>query len=113
MRDIALNFSRPGGQVVCQYYNFLRLGREGYRKIHDACYATAQYLAEQLAKVDLFEMLYDGKTNEIDNDNFNEILSVVRGLAANDERIIDYFKDKESVELEKSKYTERFIFNET
>jgi glutamate decarboxylase len=26
MRDIALNFSRPGGQIVCQYYNFLRLG---------------------------------------------------------------------------------------
>ncbi|MDG2014412.1 MAG: glutamate decarboxylase, partial [Pirellulaceae bacterium] len=40
MRDIALNFSRPGGQVVCQYYNFLRLGREGYRKIHDGCYET-------------------------------------------------------------------------
>ena len=38
MRDIALNFSRPGGQVACQYYNFLRLGREGYRKIHAACY---------------------------------------------------------------------------
>ncbi len=27
MRDIALNFSRPGGQIVCQYYNFLRLGK--------------------------------------------------------------------------------------
>ena len=64
MRDIALNFSRPGGQVVCQYYNFLRLGREGYRKIHGACYATAQFLAEQLAKVDLFEILYDGDTDQ-------------------------------------------------
>ena len=39
-------------------------------------------------------VIYDEKTNEIDNDNFNEILSVVRGLAANDERIVDYFKDK-------------------
>ena len=64
MRDIALNFSRPGGQVVCQYYNFLRLGREGYRKIHGACYATAQFLAEQISKVDLFEVIYDGQTNE-------------------------------------------------
>jgi len=26
MRDIALNFSRPGGQGVCQYYKLLRLG---------------------------------------------------------------------------------------
>jgi glutamate decarboxylase len=64
MRDIALNFSRPGGQVVCQYYNFLRLGREGYRKIHGACYATAQFLAEQIGKVDLFEVIYDGQTHE-------------------------------------------------
>ena len=38
----ALNFSRPGGQIVAQYYNFLRLGKEGYRKIHQACYATAE-----------------------------------------------------------------------
>ena len=28
MRDLTLNFSRPGGKVVCQCYNFLRLGRE-------------------------------------------------------------------------------------
>ena len=64
MRDIALNFSRPGGQVVCQYYNFLRLGREGYRKIHTACYQTAQYLADQVAKLGPFEIIYDGKMSE-------------------------------------------------
>lgn len=32
MPTFALNFSRPGGQIVAQYYNFLRLGREGYKK---------------------------------------------------------------------------------
>ena len=32
MRDIALNFSRPGGQIVCQYYNFLRLGRRAIER---------------------------------------------------------------------------------
>ena len=42
----------------------------------------------------ILPVIYDGDTNEIDNDNFNEILSIVRGLAANDERIIEYFKDK-------------------
>lgn len=61
MRDIALNFSRPGGQVVCQYYNFLRLGREGYRKIHSACYETAQYLAREIEKLGPFEVIYDGQ----------------------------------------------------
>lgn len=60
MPTFALNFSRPGGQIVCQYYNFLRLGKEGYEKIHGACYDTAQYLAEEVGKLGPFEMLYDG-----------------------------------------------------
>ena len=42
----------------------------------------------------ILPVIYNGDTNEIDNENFNEILSIVRGLAANDERIIEYFKDK-------------------
>jgi glutamate decarboxylase len=60
MRDIALNFSRPGGQIVCQYYNFLRLGKEGYRKIHTACYETAKYIAGEIEKLGPFEIIYDG-----------------------------------------------------
>jgi glutamate decarboxylase len=64
MRDIALNFSRPGGQVICQYYNFLRLGREGYRKIHTACYETARFLAREIEKLGPFEILYGGHMNQ-------------------------------------------------
>lgn len=60
MSVFALNFSRPGGQIICQYYNFLRLGKEGYRKIQMACYETAQYLAEEIAKMEPFEILYNG-----------------------------------------------------
>ncbi len=30
MATFALNFSRPGGEIIAQYYNFLRLGRNGY-----------------------------------------------------------------------------------
>lgn len=63
MRDIALNFSRPGGQVICQYYNFLRLGNEGYRKIHNACYETAQYLAAKIEAMGPFEIIYGGQMN--------------------------------------------------
>ena len=33
MPTFALNFSRPGAQVVAQYYNFLRLGFEGYQAV--------------------------------------------------------------------------------
>ncbi|WP_323085866.1 glutamate decarboxylase, partial [Providencia alcalifaciens] len=60
MPTFALNFSRPGGQIIAQYYNFLRLGREGYAKIHNACYATAQYLAREIEKLGPFEMIFDG-----------------------------------------------------
>ncbi len=60
MRDIALNFSRPGGQIVCQYYNFLRLGRSGYAQVHGACYDTAQYLADEIARMGPFDIVYDG-----------------------------------------------------
>ncbi len=34
----AINFSRPAGQVIAQYYEFLRLGREGYTKVQNASY---------------------------------------------------------------------------
>jgi len=61
MPTFALNFSRPGGQIVAQYYNFLRLGREGYRKIHQACYDTAAYLSDEINKMGLFKVIYDGR----------------------------------------------------
>ncbi|KEF42422.1 MAG: glutamate decarboxylase [Cyanobium sp. CACIAM 14] len=60
MRDLSLNFSRPGGQVVSQYYNFLRLGREGYRKVHATCYDTARFLADAIAGLGPFEIVYGG-----------------------------------------------------
>ena len=41
MPTFALNFSRPGSQIVAQYYNFLRLGREGYRRVHQASQEVA------------------------------------------------------------------------
>jgi glutamate decarboxylase len=60
MPTFALNFSRPGGQVVAQYYNFLRLGREGYRKIQQACHDCALFLADEIGKLGPFEILFDG-----------------------------------------------------
>jgi glutamate decarboxylase len=63
MPTFALSFSRPGGQIVAQYYNFLRLGKKGYRKIHTACYETAQYLAAELGKLGPFQILFDGNPN--------------------------------------------------
>ena len=61
MPTFALNFSRPGGQVVAQYYNFVRLGRDGYAKLHSSCYRTAQYLAREIAALGPFEMIFAGE----------------------------------------------------
>jgi glutamate decarboxylase len=61
MPTFALNFSRPGGQIIAQYYNFLRLGREGYRKIQQACYDTARYLADEIEKLGPFDIIYNGR----------------------------------------------------
>jgi glutamate decarboxylase len=61
MPTFALNFSRPGGQIACQYYNFLRLGRAGYRRTHQACADTGAYVAAEVAKLGPFEVVYDGR----------------------------------------------------
>ena len=60
MPTFALNFSRPGGEIVAQYYNLLRLGREGYRKVQQACTDSAIWLGSQIAAMGPFELLYDG-----------------------------------------------------
>lgn len=60
MPTFALNFSRPGGQIVAQYYNLLRLGKEGYRKVQTACYDTARYIADEIEKLGPFKVLFNG-----------------------------------------------------
>lgn len=60
-------------------------------------------------------VIYDEETQEIDNENFDEILSIVRGLASNDERIIEYFKEKNDPKGSKKKSTGQFqleVFSE-
>jgi glutamate decarboxylase len=60
MPTFALNFSRPGSQVVAQYYNFLRLGREGYRAVQQGCQDVARRLSAAIAELGPFELLTDG-----------------------------------------------------
>jgi glutamate decarboxylase len=60
MPTFALNFSRPGSQIVAQYYNFLRLGKEGYKQIQQSCRDSALYLSGKIAKLGPFELISDG-----------------------------------------------------
>ncbi|WP_282838098.1 glutamate decarboxylase [Microbacterium flavum] len=60
MPTFALNFSRPGAQVLLQYYVFLRLGVEGYRRVQAASRAVAMYLAQQIEAMPAFDLWNDG-----------------------------------------------------
>jgi glutamate decarboxylase len=60
MPTFTLNFSRPGNQVIGQYYNFLRLGRGGYSQIMHCLSDTARWLGDQLDKSEHFEVISDG-----------------------------------------------------
>ncbi len=61
MPTFALNFSRPGGQIVAQYYILMRLGFEGFRAIQQSCMDTAQWLADEINKIGPFKLFYDGR----------------------------------------------------
>ena len=60
MPTFAINFSRPGSQVVAQYYNFIRLGKDGYRRIHQSCQDVAKYLAGEIEKLGPFRLISNG-----------------------------------------------------
>jgi glutamate decarboxylase len=57
MPDFQINFSRPAGQIIAQYYDFIRLGRDGYARVHQACYDTGAWLAKEIVKLGPFELL--------------------------------------------------------
>ncbi|WP_043809757.1 glutamate decarboxylase [Rhodococcus triatomae] len=60
MPTFTLNFSRPGNQVVGQYYNFIRLGVAGYTAIMESLRDTALMLSERLTAIDDVHVITDG-----------------------------------------------------
>ncbi|GGK03900.1 glutamate decarboxylase [Streptomyces camponoticapitis] len=60
MPTFALNFSRPGAQVVAQYYTFLRLGRDGFRAVQQTTRDVACALAQKIGEIDEFRLLTRG-----------------------------------------------------
>jgi len=60
MPTFTLNFSRPGNQVVGQYYNFLRLGRAGYRSIMTTLRENARRVSARIATMEHLRVVTDG-----------------------------------------------------
>jgi len=61
MPTLAINLSRPASQIVAQYYNLIRLGRSGYRAVHEACQEVAVELAGRIEELGPFQILSTGR----------------------------------------------------
>ena len=60
MPTFTLNFSRPGNQVVGQYYNFIRLGRSGYTKVMKTLQGIAMDMSSRIGAMGPFSVVSDG-----------------------------------------------------
>ena len=60
MPTFALNFSRPGAQVVAQYYSLLRHGHAGYREVMQGCRDVAADLSDRIASMGPFDLVSHG-----------------------------------------------------
>jgi glutamate decarboxylase len=60
MPTFSLNFSRPGSEVIAQYFMFTSLGHGGYRKVIQRCQDVAMHLSSQIGEIGPYELLSDG-----------------------------------------------------
>ncbi|HKC28931.1 MAG TPA: glutamate decarboxylase [Jatrophihabitans sp.] len=60
MPTFSLNFSRPGSQVIAQYYMFTALGFDGYRRAQRSASAVAQYIASEIEKMGPYRLITRG-----------------------------------------------------
>ncbi len=60
MPTFALNFSRPGSEVIAQYFMFMELGEDGYRGIQRASSQVAQHIAREIAAMGPYRLITDG-----------------------------------------------------
>lgn len=60
-KSFSLNFSRGGAMILAQYYNFLRLGKDGYTNILNSLREIARYLANELEQFDELVVLRSGE----------------------------------------------------
>jgi glutamate decarboxylase len=60
MPTFALNFSRPGSEVVAQYFMFMSLGRDGYIKVMRTLQSVAMHISSAIADMGPYELISDG-----------------------------------------------------
>jgi glutamate decarboxylase len=60
MPTFALNFSRPGSEVIAQYFMFTSLGHEGYRRTIQSAQDVALYLSSEIEKLGPYNLISRG-----------------------------------------------------
>ncbi|HEX3975736.1 MAG TPA: glutamate decarboxylase [Solirubrobacteraceae bacterium] len=60
MPTFALNFSRPGSEVVAQYFMFMSLGREGYTAMMQTLQKIALHISHTVAEMGPYRLISDG-----------------------------------------------------
>ena len=60
MPTFALNFSRPGSEVVAQYFMLASLGRDGYRRVMENARQVAMHISSCVAGMGPYELISDG-----------------------------------------------------
>ncbi|MDT4961068.1 MAG: glutamate decarboxylase, partial [Pseudonocardiales bacterium] len=60
MPTFALNFSRPGSEVIAQYYTFFRLGFDGYKAVQQASRDVATSLAQRIEQLGPYRLITRG-----------------------------------------------------
>jgi glutamate decarboxylase len=60
MPTFALNFSRPGSEVIAQYYMFATLGRDGYRRVMQGAQNVATHLSSEIAAMGPYRLISEG-----------------------------------------------------
>ncbi len=57
MPNYSLNFSKGSSTIIAQYYNFIRLGKNGYKEIMENMIGNSRYLAKKLEDSGKFEVI--------------------------------------------------------
>jgi glutamate decarboxylase len=60
MPTFSLNFSRPGSEVVAQYFMFMSLGHAGYTQVMRELQGIAEHISSQVSKLGPYNLISDG-----------------------------------------------------
>jgi glutamate decarboxylase len=60
MPTFSLNFSRPGSEVIAQYFMFMALGRGGYTAMMQELHEVASYISKSVSEMGPYRLISDG-----------------------------------------------------